>query len=107
MGFKVHAKEVREKFKVSVEGPLEYVKNAMKVRPQSIPTPDCVFNISLITSPARGFPSPSHPIVCLVWRVVRKLLSTKKSYGMSQVLCLAVSLFRKFTLPTPVPHYSI
>ena len=107
MGFKVHAKEVREKFKVSVEGPLEYVKNAMKVRPQSIPTPDCVFKISLITSPARGFPSLSHPIVCLVWRGVRKLLSTKKSYGMSQALCLAVSLFQKFTLPTPVPHYSI
>ena len=107
MGFKVHAKEVREKFKVSVEGPLEYVKNAMKVCPQSIPTPDYVFNTSLITSLARGFPSLSHPIVCLVWRVVRKLLSTKKSYGMSQALCLAVSLFQKFTLPTPVPHYSI
>jgi len=40
MGFKVHAKEVREKFRISVEGPLEYVKNAMKVRPQSSLTPD-------------------------------------------------------------------
>jgi len=58
MGFKVLAKEVREKFRASVDGPLEYVKNAMKVRPQSSPTPDCVFNTSLIISPARGFPSP-------------------------------------------------
>ena len=37
MGFKVHAKEVREKFRKSVDSPLEYVKNAMKVRPQSSP----------------------------------------------------------------------
>jgi len=36
-GFKALAKEAREKFKISVDGPLEYVKNAMKVRPQSIP----------------------------------------------------------------------
>jgi len=40
MGFKVLAKEVREKFRISVEGPFEYVKNAMKVRPQSSLTPD-------------------------------------------------------------------
>jgi len=98
MGFKVFAKEVREKFKISVDGPFEYVKNAIKVRPQSIPTPDCVFNISLITSPARGFPNPSHPIVCLVWRTVRKRLSTKKSYEMSQVSCSPVGLF-SFTVP--------
>jgi len=58
MGFKIYAKEVREKFKISIDGPLEYVKNAMKVRPQSSLTPDCFFNISLITSPARAFPSP-------------------------------------------------
>ena len=32
-GFKVLAKEMREKFKISVDSPLEYVKNAMKVRP--------------------------------------------------------------------------
>ena len=62
MGFKVYAKEVCEKFRISVDGPLEYVKNAMKVRLQSISTPDYVFNTSLITSPAR-FPSLSHPIV--------------------------------------------
>ena len=99
MGFKVHAKEVREKFEVSVDGPMDYVKNAMKVRPHSPPTPDCALNISLTTSPARGFPNPSHPIACLVWRVVRKRLSTKKSYEMSQALCLAVSLFQKFILP--------
>ena len=96
MGFKVYAKEVREKFRISVNGPLEYVKNAIEVRSQSSLTPDCVFNISLITSPARGFPNPSHPIVCLVWRVVRKRLLTKQSYEMSQVSCLPVSLFQKF-----------
>jgi len=30
-GFKVLAKEVREKYRISIEGPLEYVKDAMKV----------------------------------------------------------------------------
>ena len=95
MGFKVLAKEVREKFKASVEGPLEYVKNSMKVRLQSSPAPDYVFSINLIISPARGFFNQSHPIVCLAWRVVRKRLSMKKSYEMYQVSYLAVSLFRK------------
>ena len=57
-GFKVLAKEAREKFKTSIDGPLEYVKNAMKVRPQSGLTSDCIFNPSIIISPARGFPSP-------------------------------------------------
>ena len=56
-GFKALAKEVRDKFKISVDGPLEYVKSAMKVRPQSNPRSDCVFNPSVTTSPARGFPS--------------------------------------------------
>ena len=55
MGFKVHAKEVREKFKVSVDGPMDYVRNAMKVRPQSTSTPDHVLNSSVTTSPARAF----------------------------------------------------
>jgi len=100
MGFKVLAKEVREKFRISVDGPLEYVKNAIKVRPQSSLTPDCIFNISLITSLAKGFPSPSHPIVCLAWRVMRKRLLMKKLYEMSQVSCLLVGLFRKFILPS-------
>ena len=31
-GFKALAKEARNKFNISVKGPLEYVKNAMKVR---------------------------------------------------------------------------
>ena len=57
-GFKTLAKEAREKFKISVNGPLEYVKNAMKVRPQSSPTSDRIFNPGVITSPARGFSSP-------------------------------------------------
>ena len=30
-GFKALAKEVREKYKVSLDGPMEYVKEAMKV----------------------------------------------------------------------------
>ena len=99
MGFKVLAKEVREKFRISVGGPFEYVKNAMKIRPQIIPTPDCVFNTSLITSLAKEFLSPSHPIVCLAWRVVRKRLLMNKLYGMFQVPCLLVGLFRKFIYP--------
>ena len=98
MRFKVYAKEVREKFRISVGGPFEYVKNAMKVRPQSIPTSDYAFNTSLITSLAR-FPSLSHPIVCLAWRVLRKRLLMKKLYGTSQVPCLLVGLFRKFIYP--------
>ena len=53
MGFKVHAKEVREKFKISVDGPMNYVRSAMKVRPQRTSTPDCVPNLSVTTRPAR------------------------------------------------------
>ena len=58
MEFKALAKEARDKFKISVDGPLEYVKNAMKVRPRSTPTSDCVLNPGVITSPAKGFHSP-------------------------------------------------
>ena len=58
MGFKALAKEARDKFKISVNGPFEYVKNAMKVRPRSSPKSGCVLNPSVTTSPARGFPSP-------------------------------------------------
>jgi hypothetical protein len=36
-GFKALAKEARDKYKISVDGPFDYVKNAMKVRPQSNP----------------------------------------------------------------------
>jgi len=57
-GFKALAKEVREKFKISVDGPFEHVKNAMKVCPRSTPRSDCVLNLSVTTSPARRFPSP-------------------------------------------------
>ena len=39
-GFKALAKGVREKYKISIEGPMEYVKDAMKVGPQSIPGSD-------------------------------------------------------------------
>jgi len=42
-GFKVLAKEVRKKFDISLDGPLEYLKNAMKVRLQSDPRSDCIF----------------------------------------------------------------
>lgn len=31
MGFKPLAKEVREKFQTSIDGPMEYVKSVMKV----------------------------------------------------------------------------
>jgi len=43
-GFKAVAKEARDKFKISINGPFEYVKNALKVSPQSSPRPDRVFN---------------------------------------------------------------
>ena len=56
-GFKALAKEARDKFKISANGPFEHVKNAMKVRPRSIPRSDCVLNPSITTSPARRFPS--------------------------------------------------
>ena len=36
-GFKAVAKEGRDKFKISVNGPFDYVKNAMKVRQYSSP----------------------------------------------------------------------
>jgi len=39
-GFKALAKEARNKFNISIDGPFEYVKNAMKVSPQSDPR-DC------------------------------------------------------------------
>ena len=32
-GFKALAREVREGYKISIHGPMEYVKNAMKVGP--------------------------------------------------------------------------
>jgi hypothetical protein len=56
--FKALAKEARDKFKISVNGPFEYVKNAMKVCPRSSPGSGCVFNPSVITSPAKGSPNP-------------------------------------------------
>ena len=34
-GFKALAKEAHDKYKLSRHGPMEYVKNAMKVCPQS------------------------------------------------------------------------
>ena len=40
-GFKALAKEARDKFKVSIDAPLEYVKNTMKVRPRSSLRSDC------------------------------------------------------------------
>jgi len=57
-GFKVLAKEVREKFKIAVDGPFEYVKHAMKVCPRSSPRSHRFLNPSVTASPARGFPSP-------------------------------------------------
>ena len=57
-GFKALAKETRDKFKIAVDGPFEYVKNAMKVRPQNSPRSHSFLNSSVTASPARGFPSP-------------------------------------------------
>jgi len=57
-GFRALAKEARDKFKISINGPFEYVKNALKVSPQSSPRSDCVFNPRATTSPAKGFPTP-------------------------------------------------
>jgi len=58
MGFKALVKETRDKLTISVDGPLGYVKNAIKVRPQSGPASDRVLNPSIIASPARESPSP-------------------------------------------------
>ena len=55
-GFKALAKEVREKFKISVNGPLEYVKNAMKVRLQSSPKLDGVLSVSTTLVRRGSFP---------------------------------------------------
>ena len=49
-GFKTLAKETRDKFIISVDGPLEYVKNSMKVRPQSSPRSDRVLNPNVPTT---------------------------------------------------------
>jgi len=57
-GFKALAREARNKFDISVDGPLEYVKNAMKVRPQIYPRSGCVLDLSVTTSPAKEFPNP-------------------------------------------------
>ena len=57
-GFKALVKDTRDKFTISVDGPLGYVKNAMKVRPQSGLASDCALNPSVIASPARVSPSP-------------------------------------------------
>lgn len=40
--FKALAKEARDKYKASNSGPMEYVKNAMKVRPRNILISDFV-----------------------------------------------------------------
>lgn len=57
-GFKTLAKEVHDKFKLSIDGPMQYVKNAMKVSPQSSLRSDRISNQSVTTSPARVFPTP-------------------------------------------------
>ena len=56
--FKALAKEARDKFRISVDGPFEHVKNAMKVCLRSNPSSKRVLNPSITTSLARGFPSP-------------------------------------------------
>jgi len=57
-GFKALAKETRDKFKIAIDGPFEYVKHAMKVCPRSSPRSHRFLNPSVTASPAKGFPSP-------------------------------------------------
>ena len=61
-GFKALAKEARDKFKISVDGPLEYVKNAMKVRPRSRPDLDRFLNLSVSVTPVRRGCFPVHSV---------------------------------------------
>ena len=51
--YKLLAKEAREKFKISINGPLEYVKNAMQVSIRNILRYGRVLSPSVTTSPAR------------------------------------------------------
>ena len=57
-GFRALTKEVHDKSKIAADGPFEFVKKAMKVRPRSNLRSDCVFNLRVATSLARGFPGP-------------------------------------------------
>ena len=57
-GFKALANEVREKYKISIDAPMEYVKDAMKVSPWCATRSDCVYNPSMTTSPERSSPTP-------------------------------------------------
>jgi len=56
--FKALANKSRDKFQISVDGSMEYVKNVMKVSPQSSPRSHFVQSSSIMVSPARGFPTP-------------------------------------------------
>ena len=57
-GFKALAKEVHDKSRIAAVGPFEYVKKAIQVRSQSSLRSDCVFNLRVTISPARGVPGP-------------------------------------------------
>ena len=58
-GFKALAHEVRDKFKVSLRGPMEHVKNAMKVSSPNSLRSDRISNpMRNHYSPARGIPTP-------------------------------------------------
>ena len=57
-GFKALAREVHGKSKIAAGGPFEFVKKVMKVRPRSKLRSDCVLNLRVTTSPARGLPGP-------------------------------------------------
>ena len=54
--FKRLTKEARDKFRIAVDGPFEYVKNAMKVRPRNSPRLNYIFNAPI--SLERESPSP-------------------------------------------------
>jgi hypothetical protein len=88
-GFKAVGKEARDKYQISIDGPMEYVKNAMKVSSHNSPVR--FFKPTATNQSGEGF---SHSITsdCLSRLEDHgRFLSTKESYGMSQVLCLEVS----------------
>ena len=51
--FKTLAKEVRDKYKISMGGPMEYVKSVMKVRPEHSQKSGCIWCLNVTISLAK------------------------------------------------------
>ena len=90
--FKALAEGARQKFEISRDGPMEYVKTTMKVCPQSDRKPKFARVLTIPVSPARHSHHLLHPTACLDWRITEKRASTRKPSEICQALCLAVSL---------------